>query len=444
MSINVPENLLVEAFPKLDRIILVDRAINSETGLLEETKDATVNWTPLRVCTGDQICFTDNTIAHRYAFYEAQASMELSSTYCYDEESNWTTYSPALSNWKWNTEDMVILQDGYVRIEFQNASYAGLTLGNVAQLKRSKPQAWPLPPAFEHECERIISHVSKIREDGDYVAMLLSDMHHSTGDNWDDTLRNLLICSNAIEPNAVIQLGDLTDGLTPRAVTEQLANEVLHPLYSLGIPIYGCIGNHDVNYFKGNSDFMSARESATLYLNRDIPWYYVDNRSCKLRLIFLHSFDPLRKQRYGYSRECVRWLRKTLFRTPKDFHVLVFSHVPPLPEIHFWSDEIENGDAVITLLERFHKRRKGGVLGLIHGHNHADQLYSSRAFPIVSIGCAKFEFFQEKKPEGSFTPDRQHGEATQDLWDVLVVKPRRNQLEFVRFGAGNSRSVRSW
>jgi hypothetical protein len=33
------------------------------------------------------------------------------------------------------------------------------------------------------------------------------------------------------------------------------------------------------------------------------------------------------------------------------------------------------------------------------------------------------------------------GTASQDLWDVLVVKRDEARLEFVRFGAGANRSV---
>ena len=87
--------------------------------------------------------------------------------------------------------------------------------------------------------------------------------------------------------------------------------------------------------------------------------------------------------------------------------------------------------------------RGGTILGFIHGHNHAEQLNTELGFSIISIGCTKCEDFKDRKPEGSYTYDRQMRTATQDLWDVLIVKPKENKLEFIRFGAGEDRTVQN-
>lgn len=62
----------------------------------------------------------------------------------------------------------------------------------------------------------------------------------------------------------------------------------------------------------------------------------------------------------------------------------------------------------------------------------------SRSF---SIGCSKCEYFPDKKPEKSIRYERKPDTVTQDLWDVLIVKPEQKKLEFVRFGAGEDRCV---
>ena len=135
------------------------------------------------------------------------------------------------------------------------------------------------------------------------------------------------------------------------------------------------------------------------------------------------------------------WLKRTLKSTPRGWKVLVFSHVPLLSKMHVWSDSIMHEYRVISILERYHKLHLSAVLGFIHGHNHADQIDRSYAFPIVSIGCAKYEDFTDHKPEGSTTPARAEGAASQELWDVLVVKPALNSIDFFRFGAGEDRLV---
>lgn len=74
---------------------------------------------------------------------------------------------------------------------------------------------------------------------------------------------------------------------------------------------------------------------------------------------------------------------------------------------------------------------------------HANYVYTERKFPIVFIGCSKVEYFPYKKPEGFTRYMRKLDDTTQELWDVLVVTPEKNSLEFIRFGAGKDRSVKA-
>ena len=158
-------------------------------------------------------------------------------------------------------------------------------------------------------------------------------------------------------------------------------------------------------------------------------------------LLFLDSFDPDEKERYGFSAEEVRWVRRTLRFVPRGYRVLIFSHVPPLAEIHVWSDTIRNEKRMLRCVQRFHARRNGAVLAWIHGHSHADQVYEKLPFPVIGIGCAKLEDFREHKPEGSVTWERIRGTASQELWDVLLIHAGEGSLDFFRFGAGQDRHV---
>lgn len=95
---------------------------------------------------------------------------------------------------------------------------------------------------------------------------------------------------------------------------------------------------------------------------------------------------------------------------------------------------------MLGILENY-VRNGGKILGYIHGHNHADQINKEKKFPIISIGCAKCEDFKDKKPEGAVTYDKKMGTVTQELGDVLVVDPQNGKMDFVRFGAGENRSI---
>lgn len=219
------------------------------------------------------------------------------------------------------------------------------------------------------------------------------------------------------------------------------------------------IGNHDSNYFRNNPERFSKEETARLYLREcDKCYYYMDYPAQRLRMVFLDSFDPAEEIRYGFSEEVLDWLEEVLAQTMPDWYVLVCSHVPPTPRIHYWSKEIRGSHRLLGILRDFQSRtakteqRTGGedvsgnashghLLGFVHGHNHADQVDYEEGFPIISIGCNKCEYFEDKKPQGAIVCERELGAVSQDLWDVLAVSVKDGTLDFIRFGAGENRHI---
>jgi hypothetical protein len=119
---------------------------------------------------------------------------------------------------------------------------------------------------------------------------------------------------------------------------------------------------------------------------------------------------------------------------PEGYRALIFSHLPPLVELQVWTDHIRGGAELVEILGR-HR-----IAAYLNGHNHADHVHRGLSFPIISIGCAKPEYFLEYKPAGSTRPMRRLGEASQELWDALLVSPGGERLEFLRFGAGEDRA----
>ena len=164
-----------------------------------------------------------------------------------------------------------------------------------------------------------------------------------------------------------------------------------------------------------------------------------------MRFVFLHSYDRAEKNCYGFAPDCLQWLKSTLCKTPDAYHILVFSHLTPMVGLQCWTDYIRGGDELVGYLEQYNAkapdRPDRRVLAYINGHNHADQVFTDLSFPIISIGCSKAEYFAEHKPEGSHTPMRRLGEASQELWDALIVNTKEKKLDFLRFGAGCDRSV---
>lgn len=419
--------------------------VDESTGKLASDDVCSVNWEPVRLEAGSTITPHPGLQCYLWTYRDG-FDESLVREYSYDDESNWTTPCMDLSPREWRSAATAVSQSCYARIGIRQADGSPAlveTLGEAVDIRMAAVEPAPIPAYFQAEIDRVCARVEQLREPGDLALLVVSDIHYSTGCIWPSTARNIQAVVDRLHPQAIVQLGDVTDGLVPLPVTLSFVERVMGDLESCGVPVHCCIGNHDMNYFRGNEQRMSAYDCAYLFSGRELPWRFADFRSSRVRCIFLHSFNPDEEERYGYSKRQIKWLRRVLQSTPEGWNVLVFSHVTPTAEIHYWSETIRNGELLLRVLRRFDKRRGGAILGVVHGHNHADQVHRRRnvPFPIVSVGCAKFEDFNECKPEGSFTPPRSLGDASQDLWEVLVVKPDAQRLEFVRFGAGSDRSV---
>lgn len=418
-----------------------DTGVDAKTGRLRGQQGCCVNVLPVHAPAGSVLRPANGDLPYRCFRYAPQIRENLIYTYDYDPEANWTTFDPENSDPAPVTGDRRIEVECYLRIAVErNFVPDGASLGSLFQIDAPAGQD-PVPDWMESELKRTEESVKKCAGDGDIILLLLTDTHYATGCNWPDTIRSLRMMAQRLSPLALIHLGDLTDGLLRQKFTKAIVEELMEDIRSVCGSAHVCLGNHDLNYFRGNPEVMSKPEGARLYRGDGTLWYTEDLPDAKLRMFFLDSFDPKEKERYGFDREQTLWMRRQLRRTPRGWRVLVFSHVPPLAKFHVWSRTIRGEEDVMEMLERFHKRRRGAVMGWIHGHSHVDQIVDEKPFPIISIGCSKLEDFREHKPGGSLTPERRRNTSSQELWDVLVLHPADGSMDLIRFGAGEDRHI---
>ena len=419
--------------------------VDETNGELVKKAGFITNYIPVQVHEGDVIRPVSDDTVYSYSFYSDTVPDSLIYTYSYSPDSNWTTFNAELSDFQWSARERSVRCDGFIRItvKVSDGDESLHRFDDLFSIEKKTQEEYRIPEWMKNEAELTAEKVKTVRKPDDAVFLLLADTHYATGCTWNDTRGSLQLVYDMIGPSGIIHLGDFTDGLMPCRHTEGISSAVVSELHSISDRVFACVGNHDKNRFRGNPNGMSDKECASLYLGRKKPWYYIDLPENKLRLIFLDSFDPDRKERYGFSRREVLWLRSVLFHTPEDHKVLMLSHVTPIAELHVWSSSIRNGERILRALERFQRRRRGSVLGWIHGHSHADQIWTARSFPIIGIGCSKLESFQEHKPEGSVTWPRKKDGPSQELWDVLVVHADDGRMDFIRFGSGEDRVTHS-
>lgn len=262
--------------------------------------------------------------------------------------------------------------------------------------------------------------------------ILLADSHFTYNGTWEDTVSSMKAIKSRIPISGIIHLGDLTDGLLPLDRTQVIERRCISDMQSMGVPVYIVPGNHDYNYFRGNPQIKYP----------DKPQYYIDLPEQRLRLIFIDSFDPKEDLRYGFTEYCIHYVESVLHMMPKEYVAIVFSHVPPIKQLHVWSEWIRNSHILMPILDGYADR----ILAFINGHSHCDHLFNdlhNGQFPIISINCAKCEYFLEHKPEGAVVPFRRLGDRMQESFDIMQVDTERKEIYFTRFGAGEDRVVRN-
>ncbi len=261
--------------------------------------------------------------------------------------------------------------------------------------------------------------------------ILLTDSHFVYNGTWDDTLLSMKAITERIELSGIIHLGDMTDGLLPLNKTLEIEKKLISDMESMGVPLYIVPGNHDYNYFKGNPEIKYPEPLR----------FYKDFNDEKLRCIFIDSFDPKEDVRYGFPGQSIYWLNETLKSMPESYSTVIFSHLTPLVRLQAWTDNIRNRAGLIEVLDAHADR----IIAFINGHNHCDHLFNdlkNGQFPIISINCAKCEYFTEHKPSGAVVPVRRLGDRTQESFDILQIDAESKELYFTRFGAGQDRLVR--
>ncbi len=426
---SIPEDVCRQNF-------IPGKSVDAQTGKLTANPDASAIFEPIRVIKGAVVCSLDGS-AFQIHFYSARIREELIHTYTYDDESIYTYYFPERSSADFSAGPVTIETDGFIRIVLKDRTDA--SFAEKIMISNNGPVQFVLSGEQAEMHQKILDAIAQQRTKDDALFILLSDTHYGCGSNFEQTAYLIESIAKDVSPDALIHLGDLTDGSLPEEWTKKYALRVIRTLKKICTPCFFLIGNHDYNYFRDNPDRFSRKKCEDIYLDGRSGNRVIDLPGKELRLIFLESYDPAEKHPYGFSLSEIWFLIRALASASGGVRSIIFSHVPPLSEIHVWDKNIRNSNLITGITAFFRKFRHASVV-YIHGHNHCDQVYMKKSFPIIGIGPSKLEDFQIKKPEGSVTPLRKQYDGSSALFDLLLVK--ETELCFFRYGAGEDRTVR--
>lgn len=297
---------------------------------------------------------------------------------------------------------------------------------------------------FWEEIELTKATVMSYMDEPCLVFPMVTDIHYMNSSELPTSINN---CANNIKElsrhinfDFIACLGDIVEGNTTQDVTSSHVAHVLSQFEKIGVPYYPCIGNHDDNRYKATFTH-SQLYSNYLPLTKDVVFdgsetmcntnFYKDFDELGLRCIFLNANN---NGAYGYSAETCDWFEQVVADSRHQF--IVFTHISPVAEQNYGQKYgTDSGSKRIsTICETSEK-----FIIMFSGHNHYDASFTD-PFLSVTVNCQKFEN-ENGDPalwaEGAVKPSRAVRDATEDCFDVVVIRPGSKKINRVRFGAGD-------
>lgn len=301
---------------------------------------------------------------------------------------------------------------------------------------------------FETEMADTIDKVRALQTEPNLTFFYITDIHaYLVADEetlYKTSVNNMRYLLTQVPCDAVVNLGDSVDGYATAAMAQNYGNLITNEFRKIGLPYFFAYGNHDDNRYKNNSNAERLTEKQTYQIlisaskrvvsDATGTNFYVDYPEFKIRMIFLNSASDYN---YKYTTATCTWFSNVALNTPDDYGIIVNTHISPIAEWN-WNENLPTNSATIKTAIQTYASSKD-VLGVICGHNHLDNKYTS-PFNGMTLCCNKFTNSNGDPslwPSGAVLPQRTAGTATEDLWTVVVVRPNSRKVNFVRFGAGS-------
>ena len=319
-----------------------------------------------------------------------------------------------------------------------------------------------LPSYFIGEAETCASSLVDACNEKSLVIAFNTDNHYgaSNGWNWGDTIGTIKKVNSLYPIDVIINGGDLINGDETKAKDIERLNEMISGMSKAKDCSYATIGNHDDGSFTvSETPLLSQGELfSTIARHMGIKsdaiaeqksYCYKDFDGLGLRLIVLDSHisngsGGATPSTWGYDTDQINWLSNVALDT--NYQVVIFSHMGVTQEYSAANIQPVNGVAVRTAIESF-IANGGVVVGFFHGHTHWDFIgkhSNTNGFYEISTGCSRIQtgpitLYSGYYPSGATMPVREAYTVTQELWDLIVVKPTSRKVKMIRFGAGDDR-----
>ena len=324
----------------------------------------------------------------------------------------------------------------------------------------------PTEPPKSYYLGEIKDTAQKIRaltKEPSLVFFLCSDIHYNSVDmnnllkldSVTDMTTNMAALKKQIQVDGLICLGDIVDAKPPTKMdeTKQQIDYVMKRLQGVGVPLIYSMGNHDDNRYISRKDgtVLTPQQIESMFMRYTLPNkvidpsmnglnYYVDYDRLKIRVFVVDSNYQKPEDGFhwshGFSDNTVAWFSNCLNEVPKGWSVLVLTHRRFFQSKNSDGEWIYNQMKMVETVNNF-IANGGTYIATISGHIHRDYSHS-KPFLEFSVAAQKCQNIEAKKGK-ALAPERKLNTASEDLWDVLVIRPQSRKINTVRFGAGDDR-----
>ncbi len=324
----------------------------------------------------------------------------------------------------------------------------------------------PTEPPKSYYLSEIKDTAQKIRaltKEPALVFFLCSDIHYNSVDmnnllkldSVTDMTTNMAALKKQIKVDGLICLGDIVDAKPPTTMeeTKQQIDYVMKRLQGVGVPLIYSMGNHDDNRYISRKEgtVLTPQQIESMFMRYTLPNkvidpsmnglnYYVDYDRLKIRVFVVDSNYPNPTDGFhwshGFSDKTVEWFSNCLNEVPKGLSILVLTHRRFFQSKNSDGEWIYNQMKMVETVNNF-IANGGTYIATISGHIHRDYSHS-KPFLEFSVAAQKCQNIEAKKGK-ALAPERKLNTASEDLWDVLVIRPQSRKINTVRFGAGDDR-----
>lgn len=357
-------------------------------------------------------------------------------------------------------------------------------------------------PWFQNGLKSLATRLKNEKEDGDTAVIFATDLHQANQsyirDNRPflykavDHIKNMVELTKMADIDLIVLGGDNADGSCAKPLQIQSLKDVMNTLEESSAPYVVCRGNHDNNNWyakvlsKDNpscSNIITADELRDILAKPSKKFKNIDVQDCyysvdinNIRHIVLNSSDypdlinndsPLFLDAYAYQEGQINWLVDKL-QNNNGMDICVYQHLPFYKTFKYKDGQgnampAYNDDVIKGILDAFQNKKsyyafrssetshfpcqvsvdfsksKGRIIYGIYGHTHNDRLTKSQNIQYISTSsCGGVE----RKVYGTGPlSKRVENTLTEDLWDVLLIKPKQRKVKILRYGQGEDREV---